>query len=103
MPSDPFSFDKMSDFADPRTPTEEVLAKIWSALLRIDKIGIHDNFVELGGDSIAATLFLNRVSHLFEVDLPFEMLFAETANIAELALVIDTMSGENDGGNARRK
>ncbi|HEU0079335.1 MAG TPA: condensation domain-containing protein, partial [Longimicrobiaceae bacterium] len=36
----------------PRTPAEEVLAGIWREVLRADRVGVHDSFFELGGDSI---------------------------------------------------
>lgn len=38
----------------PRTPAEKQLASIWADVLRIDPVGIHDNFFDLGGDSIMA-------------------------------------------------
>ena len=39
----------------PRTPVEEGLAKIWAEVLRLDQVGVFDNFLELGGDSLKAT------------------------------------------------
>jgi aspartate racemase len=39
-------------FVAPRTPVEQLLANIWSRVLRRDLVGIHDNFFALGGDSI---------------------------------------------------
>lgn len=47
-------------FAAPRTPTEAELVRIWSAVLRIDKVGIHDHFFELGGDSILSIQVVSR-------------------------------------------
>ena len=44
----------------PRTPTEEALTRIWSAVLRIDKVGIHEHFFELGGDSILSIQVVSR-------------------------------------------
>ncbi|GAA2347991.1 amino acid adenylation domain-containing protein [Streptomyces kunmingensis] len=40
------------DFVAPRTDTERMLAKIWSEVLGVDEIGVHDEFFELGGHSI---------------------------------------------------
>ncbi|MEO7182083.1 MAG: amino acid adenylation domain-containing protein, partial [Gemmatimonadaceae bacterium] len=40
------------DYAPPRTDAERVLAEIWCEVLRVDSVGIHDNFFALGGDSI---------------------------------------------------
>ncbi len=39
-------------FVAPRTPEEKTLAEIWAEILKIEQIGIHDNFFALGGDSI---------------------------------------------------
>lgn len=39
-------------YVAPRTPTEEVLAQIWAQVLGVEKVGIHDQFFALGGDSI---------------------------------------------------
>jgi acyl carrier protein len=48
-------------FAAPQTPTEMLIAEIWSAVLGIDRIGIHDNFFELGGDSLMAADVIAQV------------------------------------------
>lgn len=42
------------DFLPPSTPTEELLAEIWASVLELSKVGVTDNFFDLGGDSIAA-------------------------------------------------
>jgi non-ribosomal peptide synthase protein (TIGR01720 family) len=41
-----------AEYVAPRTATEEVLCGIWSEVLRVERVGIHDNFFALGGDSI---------------------------------------------------
>jgi amino acid adenylation domain-containing protein len=47
--------------AAPRTPLEERLAGMWGELLRVERVGIHDSFFELGGDSIQGAMFVNRL------------------------------------------
>ncbi|HSS51725.1 MAG TPA: amino acid adenylation domain-containing protein, partial [Thermoanaerobaculia bacterium] len=47
-------------YVAPRDRTEEVLARIWSGLLGIQDIGIHDSFLELGGDSILSLQVIGR-------------------------------------------
>jgi amino acid adenylation domain-containing protein/non-ribosomal peptide synthase protein (TIGR01720 family) len=50
------------DYAAPRTPIEKKLSEICKILLGRDKIGIHDNFFEIGGDSIKAIQIASRMS-----------------------------------------
>ncbi|MGH7831557.1 MAG: AMP-binding protein, partial [Candidatus Binatia bacterium] len=50
--SDQTQADRKGEFIAPRTPDEEKLAKIWAQVLRVEAVGIHDNFFDLGGDSI---------------------------------------------------
>jgi aspartate racemase len=48
-------------FTAPRTATEAVLAGIWSEVLKVDKVGIHDNFFDLGGHSLLAVRVANLI------------------------------------------
>ncbi|HTI15424.1 MAG TPA: amino acid adenylation domain-containing protein [Dictyobacter sp.] len=74
-------------FVAPRTQTEQTLTAIWSQVLGIDKIGINDNYFDLGGASIQS---LDIISKSTEAGLPLklEMLF-EFQTVAELAAAID--------------
>ena len=47
-------------YVAPRTPTEETMASIWSAVLGVEQVGIDDNFFELGGDSILSIQVIAR-------------------------------------------
>jgi len=38
-----------SNFTEPRTPDEQLIAEIWAKVLGLERVGIHDNFFELGG------------------------------------------------------
>jgi hypothetical protein len=48
------------DFVAPRTESEQTLAKIWSQVLRVERVGTEDNFFQLGGDSIRAAQVIAR-------------------------------------------
>ncbi len=73
------------DFVAPRTPIEQQLAALWSQLLGIEAIGIHDNFFTLGGHSLLATQLVSRLRDLFQIEIPLQKIF-ETPTIAGLAL-----------------
>jgi amino acid adenylation domain-containing protein len=69
----------------PRTPTEETLAGIWADVLKVDRVSVHDNFFDLGGDSILGTLILARASRAGLKLSPVQLFEHQT--IAELATV----------------
>ncbi|MEH2262108.1 amino acid adenylation domain-containing protein [Nostoc sp.] len=64
-----------TDLIPPRTATEEVLAEIWSDVLGLEKVGIHDNFFALGGHSLSAMQVIARLRETFKVELPISCLF----------------------------
>ncbi|HRW07819.1 MAG TPA: condensation domain-containing protein, partial [Caldilineaceae bacterium] len=47
-------------YVAPTTPQETVLAEIWQTMLQVERVGIHDNFFEVGGDSILAIQIISR-------------------------------------------
>jgi acyl carrier protein len=71
----------------PRTTFEEILATLWSEILGVQPIGIDDNFLDLGGHSLAATRIITQILTQFRVDLPLRALF-EAPTIADMAIVI---------------
>jgi amino acid adenylation domain-containing protein/non-ribosomal peptide synthase protein (TIGR01720 family) len=73
-----------SPFVAPRTPVEELLAVIWSSLLRLTPISLHDNFFALGGHSLLGTQVIARIRAAFAIELPLRSLF-EAPTIAGLA------------------
>ncbi|HSF43042.1 MAG TPA: non-ribosomal peptide synthase/polyketide synthase [Thermoanaerobaculia bacterium] len=80
----------------PRGATEERLARIWQALLGIDRIGVHDDFFELGGHSLLATRVMTRVRGAFGLEIPLEALF-EAPTVARLAARIETLEAGSAG------
>ncbi len=75
-----------------RTPTEELLAAIWSQVLGIERVGIYDNFFQLGGHSLLATQVVSRIREAFQVEMPLRRLF-EAPTVAGLAESVDVGRG----------
>jgi len=74
------------DFAHqpPQSELECLLAGVWSKLLKIDRVGIHDNFFEIGGNSLMTLQVAVQVRELLGTDLPIVKLF-QHPTIAQLA------------------
>ena len=79
----------------PRTPVEEILAKIWAEILKLDKVGIHDNFFHLGGHSLLATKLISRVRDTFKLDLPLRSVF-EAPTIRGLAQKLQELGDQRE-------
>jgi amino acid adenylation domain-containing protein len=77
-------------FVAPENPTQARLVEIWMNVLGIDRVGIHDDFFELGGDSILATRLASRVRRIFGIELPLRELFWKTT-VSELAAAIEEL------------
>jgi amino acid adenylation domain-containing protein/thioester reductase-like protein len=77
-------------YVSPQTPLETKLAKIWSQLLEVEQIGIHDVFCELGGHSLLAVQLVAQVSEAFQLKIPLES-FLEGPTIARLANTINAL------------
>ena len=71
----------------PRTSLEAELARLWSELLGIDAVGVHDDFFALGGHSLLATQLISRVRDALNVELPLRELF-QAPTIAGMAEAI---------------
>ena len=91
----------------PCTETEKRVATIWSELLKVDGIGMHDDFFDLGGDSMTAVALLAHLHEIFDVDLELASLF-DRPTIASLSEAVDilvlTSPGSGpDAGSAERE
>ncbi|MGE5342507.1 MAG: amino acid adenylation domain-containing protein [Candidatus Omnitrophota bacterium] len=78
-------------YVGPGNDIEKTLTQIWGAALSkpADKIGIDDNFFDLGGHSLKATILTAKLHQTFEVDIPLAEVF-KNPTIRELAHLIAT-------------
>ena len=83
-------------YVAPRTPFEVELAEIWAAVLGLDRVGLHDNFFDLGGHSLTATRVVSQVIKKFQFEMPLQSLFV-APTVAEMAAVIEAHQGKKVG------
>jgi amino acid adenylation domain-containing protein len=62
-------------YVAPRTPVEEVLASLWTDVLRVERVGVHDRFFDLGGHSLLATRLCSGVRERLGVEVPVRAVF----------------------------
>ena len=86
---DPFAV--TDDFIAPRSASEEAIASIWSELLGLDRVGIHDNFLDVGGHSLVGIRVLLRIQQATGVRLEANALTMQT--LEQLAADIDRLGG----------
>ncbi|HSK81092.1 MAG TPA: amino acid adenylation domain-containing protein, partial [Thermoanaerobaculia bacterium] len=63
------------DYIAPQSPLEQVVAGIWAELLKVERVGLADNFFDLGGDSIKAVRLVSRVNERLGADLRVQDVF----------------------------
>ena len=80
--------------APPRTPEEEILCHIFSEVLSLDRVGIHDSFFHLGGHSLMAMQLLSRIHATFGIDLPARVFF-DSPTVAQLATQLGAFEKDN--------
>jgi amino acid adenylation domain-containing protein len=102
LPEPPTGGPPVVGFVVPRTPVEEMLAGIWAFVLRGERgerqgrIGVHDNFFDLGGHSLTATIATSQARQAFAVEIPTRALF-ESPTLGELAERIETLLRAEQG------
>jgi acyl carrier protein len=72
-------------YVAPRNEVEQTIANIWQQILGIEQVGIHDDFFELGGDSLIAVQVISRLRKECQIELPLHSFFERPTNVAGLA------------------
>lgn len=75
-------------YVAPATATERLLAEIWSDLLGIDKVGVHDGFLDLGGDSLLAARIAAHVRQVIPAEISASRLL-EATTVCIMAEMVD--------------
>ncbi|AKJ04229.1 non-ribosomal peptide synthase protein (TIGR01720 family)/amino acid adenylation domain-containing protein [Archangium gephyra] len=93
LPAPEQAREKPTTHEPPRTPEERVLAEAWEQVLGHERVGIHDDFFELGGDSILAIRIISRAAQA-GVHITAKQLFSQPT-IARLAAVAGAASSQS--------
>jgi oxalate---CoA ligase len=84
--------DVEADSTAPRTPVEETLARIWTELLGLEQIGVHDNFFQSGGNSLLAVHLFVQIEKTYGRHLPVATIL-QAQTIAEQARMLGQEQG----------
>jgi len=76
------------EYVEPQTEFEQIVKEVWSEVLEIDKIGIHDNFLDVGGDSLRGIRVISRLGAEFELEFSINLIF-QKPTIKQLAAHIE--------------
>src|SRR5262249_27265638 len=76
----------------PRTPIEEIVAGLFQGVVKLDGVGIYDNFFEIGGHSLLATQVISRVRSRLGVEIGVRSIF-EDATVESLGRKIEEAIG----------
>ena len=80
-----------NEIISPETPMQEMVASVWSTVLKIESISIHSNFFELGGHSLLATKVISKIRDNLKVEIPLKSLF-ENPTIQTLSQALEAIS-----------
>lgn len=85
--------EEMGEYVAPRTALERTLAEIWAQVLRVDQVGVRDNFFDLGGHSLLATQVAVRLQAALSIDVSTRVLF-EHPTVAQLVAHVEALREE---------
>jgi acyl transferase domain-containing protein/acyl carrier protein len=75
------------DYVSPSTPLEQTIADLWQELFGVESVGVHDNFFDLGGNSLLGIQLMSRLRKTFLLELPMNNLY-ESPTVAGLAAAV---------------
>jgi acyl carrier protein len=79
--------DLSGEYVAPRNETEHGIATIWQHLLGLDRVGVHDHFLEVGGHSLLAVQMNSRLRDTFQVQLPLQVVL-DNPTVAKLSELV---------------
>lgn len=97
LPAVDWAAQDLTAHTEPTTEAERRLADLWTDLLGLERVGVHDGFFRVGGDSVTAVRMIARAADAFGTRLPVRAVF-EHPTIAELAPMLTAGTAEDTPG-----
>ena len=96
---DPAPDEAAETYVEPRTPMEQLVARVWRDVLEVERVGAADSFTELGGHSLLATQVVTRLHAELGRDVPLRLMFEHpTVELLARALEADDGTAEDERG-----
>lgn len=77
-----------AEYVAPRNSTEQKVVEMWEGLLGIHPIGVHDEFLRLGGNSLLAIRVAAELRETFQIEFPLEALL-QSPTVSDIALFVE--------------
>jgi acyl-CoA synthetase (AMP-forming)/AMP-acid ligase II/acyl carrier protein len=84
-------------YTAPRTPVEELLAALWAEVLKVERVGVDDHFLDLGGDSMLATLLVSRIRQELRLEVSLRSMFDAPTVAEQAGVILELFLHEADG------
>jgi amino acid adenylation domain-containing protein len=87
---------QQTDYVAPQTPLEEIVANLWSGVLHVKPVGLHENFFTIGGTSLHLIQIVSRLQQIFQIALPLQQVMqaGTVQKTAELLIQHEKRAGQ---------
>jgi surfactin family lipopeptide synthetase C len=96
------SLESEANYLAPRNSVEVTIVGIWSQLLAVERVGVNDNFFDLGGHSIFAIQLLSRLSKAFSLDLQIRLIYEKPTPAALAVAIVQAQAEQADTAELNR-
>jgi len=93
----PGQLDPVVEYVAPRNPLEETLVRVWAEVLELERVGVHDNFFDLGGHSLQSVQLVARLTAALNRPVSVKAVF-QAPTVAEMADFLERESAAAGSG-----
>ena len=92
LPEPQFSVNTGTEYIEPTNEDEKKMVKLWQEVLGISRVGINDNFFEIGGHSLKAAVLVSKIQKEFSVEISLSEIF-KAPNVKEITSRLKALKG----------